>query len=60
MTYEYECTDRECGERWEMDQRITDEPESRCPKCGRPTARRLASGGSGFRLKGPGWGRDGY
>ena len=30
-TYEYECT--KCGYRFEINQRITDNPLTTCPKC---------------------------
>jgi putative FmdB family regulatory protein len=58
MTYEYECKD--CGHKWEAEQKITERPLRRCPKCGYPAAKRLVSGGTGFSLKGSGWAKDGY
>jgi len=57
-TYENKCA--ECGHEWEAEQRITDEPARECPKCGREAAQRLATGGSGFSLRGTGWAKDGY
>ena len=50
--YEYRCV--ECG--YEMDklQKISDEPLTDCPACGRPTLQKLVSA-AGFRLKGGGW-----
>ena len=53
MTYEYVCT--ACGHEWEQEQKITDEPEKRCPLCELEMAKRLVSGGTGFRLTGKGW-----
>jgi putative FmdB family regulatory protein len=51
-TYEYECT--KCGHHFEMEQRITDEPRKRCPKC-RGKVMRVVSGGGGYILKGSGF-----
>jgi putative FmdB family regulatory protein len=48
--YEYECV--RCGE-FEVNQRITEEPLKRCPKC-RSKVRKLISNTS-FQLKGGGW-----
>ena len=48
--YEYRC--EHCGD-FEQDQRITDPPLERCPKC-RRKVRRLISNTS-FQLKGSGW-----
>lgn len=56
-TYEYGC--EACGETWELEQRITESPIKKCPKCGKMKARRLISGGT-FMLKGGGWYADGY
>ena len=56
-TYEYGC--EACGKTWELDQRITESPIKKCPKCGKLKARRLISGGT-FMLKGGGWYADGY
>ena len=49
-TYEYRC--EHCGD-FEENQRITDPPLERCPKC-RRKVRRLISNTS-FQLKGSGW-----
>lgn len=57
MTYEYEC--KVCGHSWEQEQKITDPPEVECPDCHRPEAKRLVSGGVGFRLVGDGWFKSG-
>jgi putative FmdB family regulatory protein len=56
-TYEYGC--EACGKTWELEQRITESPIKKCPKCGELKARRLISGGT-FMLKGGGWYADGY
>jgi putative FmdB family regulatory protein len=57
-TYEYGCT--ECGSEWEEVQRITAPPIEVCPKCGKSSAHRLISAGTGFILKGGGWYSDLY
>lgn len=57
-TYEYICTD--CQHEWEEDHSIVSEPKTVCPKCGKTTAKRLVSGGTGFQLKGSCWSKDGY
>lgn len=54
-TYEYECTK---GHRFEVVQRITEEPLKRCQQC-RSRVQRLISA-STFILKGDGWYADGY
>lgn len=56
-TYEYECG--ECKHEWASEQSIKDDPEKRCPKCGKETAKRLISR-SGFILQGGCWSTDGY
>ncbi|HEX6245729.1 MAG TPA: zinc ribbon domain-containing protein [Polyangiales bacterium] len=56
-TYEYGC--EACGKKWEAEQRITEAPIKKCPKCGKLKAKRLISGGT-FMLKGGGWYADGY
>lgn len=58
MTYTYEC--RDCGHKWEAEQRISAEPLKECPVCKKDRAKRLISGPGGFVLKGGGWYRDGY
>ncbi len=57
-TYEYACD--ACGGAWEIEQRITEPPLKKCPKCGKNTAKRQISGGGAFILKGSGWYADGY
>jgi putative FmdB family regulatory protein len=56
-TYEYVCTD--CRNEWEEIQKISAEPLTDCPKCGKATAKRQISGGN-FILKGGGWYADLY
>jgi putative FmdB family regulatory protein len=56
-TYEYGC--EACGKKWELEQRISEDPVKKCPKCGKLKAKRLISGGN-FVLKGGGWYADGY
>ena len=46
-TYDFMCTDAECGHEWEVWASIKDEPTKICPKCNKETAKRLISGGSG-------------
>jgi putative FmdB family regulatory protein len=57
-TYDYICTS--CGNAWELEQRIVEDPVKKCPKCGANTAKRQISQGAGFILKGGGWYADGY
>ena len=50
-TYEYACTN--CGHRFDVRQRFTDDPISDCPKCGASVRRVLYPAGVIF--KGSGW-----
>ena len=50
-TYDYECPD---GHRFELFQRMSDEPGAACPQCGEAAQRRI-SGGAGFLFKGEGF-----
>lgn len=50
--YEYQC--EACGHRLEILQKMSEEPLSDCPACGRPSLHKLISA-AGFRLKGGGW-----
>ncbi len=54
-TYEYECTQ---GHTFEVVQRITEDPLTRCQVC-KAKAKRLISSAN-FILKGGGWYSDGY
>lgn len=56
-TYDYACD--ACGYEFERQQRITEKPLRKCPKCGKLKARRMIGGG-GFILKGGGWESDLY
>ena len=61
MTYEYKC--KSCGHEWEAQQKISEDPQKTCPKCGKDEAQRLISGGHKRNaiLKGAGWyGTGGY
>jgi len=58
MTYEYAC--EACGHQWEAEQSIKDAALKKCAACGKETAKRLVSGGTGFLLKGGGWYADLY
>jgi putative FmdB family regulatory protein len=50
-TYEYECAG---GHRFDLFQRMSDEPRAVCPRCG-AEAQRVISGGAGFLFKGEGF-----
>ncbi len=50
-TYLYKCG--KCGE-FEAEQKITEEPLSKCPTCGKKVER-LIAGSGGFVLKGSNW-----
>jgi putative FmdB family regulatory protein len=56
-TYEYRCD--ACGHEFEKEQRISEKPIKKCPKCAAMKARRMI-GGTGFILKGGGWYSDLY
>ena len=50
--YEYRCN--ACGHADEHLQKVSDEPLSVCPVCGKPEYRKQLSA-AGFQLKGTGW-----
>lgn len=50
--YEYKCKD--CGHKMEAIQKISDDPLTNCPECGKSSLQKQISA-SGFRLKGSGW-----
>jgi putative FmdB family regulatory protein len=56
-TYDYAC--EACGHQWELEQRMSEDPVKKCPKCGKLKARRQITGGN-FILKGGGWYADLY
>lgn len=51
-TYEYECV--HCGYNFDVFQKITEAPLSKCPKCNRKI-KRLIGSGSGIIFKGTGF-----
>lgn len=61
MTYEYQCKEQSCQHQWEAQQKITEPPLTKCPKCGQESAQRLVSGGTATIFRGAGWfGTGGY
>jgi putative FmdB family regulatory protein len=50
-TYDYECPK---GHRFEVFQKMSDDPVATCPECGGPAKRKI-SGGAGFLFKGEGF-----
>ena len=58
MTYDYLCSS--CGLEFDVEQKITDQPVSNCPKCSSENVRRVISNEGGFVLKGSRWSKDGY
>ncbi len=49
--YEYRC--EKCGREFEIEQKITESPKKRCPKCGGKVTRLISN--TSFVLKGTGW-----
>ena len=49
--YEYQCDS--CGHRFETIQKFSDPPLEKCPKCGSPLRKLIAS--PAFQFKGTGW-----
>ena len=52
-TYEYLC--KKCGHTFEEFQSMSENPLTRCPKCGTDNLARVMGGGGGFILKGSGF-----
>jgi len=52
-TYEYEC--EKCGNRFEVFQRMSEEPLKLCSHCNEQTLRRVFSGGLAINFKGTGF-----
>jgi putative FmdB family regulatory protein len=52
-TYQYACTNPECGNRFELVQSFTDPAASACPVCGKPV--RKVYGSVGVVFKGSGF-----
>ncbi len=50
--YEYQCQD--CEHALEQLQKLSDDPLTDCPSCGKPALKKKISA-AGFRLKGGGW-----
>ena len=51
-TYDYACDS--CGNRFEVFQKMSDQPVNTCPSCGK-AVRRVLSGGVGISFKGSGF-----
>ena len=51
-TYDYECS--QCGDRFELFQKMTDNPLQECPKC-KGKIQRLVGTGAGVIYKGAGF-----
>ncbi len=54
--YEYQC--KECGHRFEVRQKFSDQPVSACVRCGGAAQKAISV--AGFALKGGGWYQQGY
>lgn len=54
--YEYRCAD--CGEHFEYQQRMSDDPKSECEACSGKLERLISA--TAFHLKGGGWYKDLY
>ena len=52
-TYEYRC--KSCGHEFEEFQTMSADPLIMCPKCAKPTLKRLMSSGAGLIFKGSGF-----
>lgn len=50
--YDYRCSD--CGNEFEIFQKMSEDPLKECPKCG-GKVKRLISGGTGIHFKGSGF-----
>ena len=50
--YEYKC--KACEHKFDKLQKLSDDPLTDCPDCGKPDLVKLVSA-AGFRLKGTGW-----
>jgi putative FmdB family regulatory protein len=54
--YEYECSS--CNKVFEVQQKISDDPLTKCPECAGEVKKLMSM--SSFQLKGGGWYADGY
>lgn len=52
-TYEYECL--ACQSKFDVFQKITDQPLTNCPQCNKGQVRKLISNGCGLIFKGSGF-----
>jgi len=52
-TYTYLCRNEKCAHQFEAGQKMSEEPITKCPECGKKT-RRIITGGN-FILKGEKW-----
>jgi putative FmdB family regulatory protein len=52
-TYEYQC--KKCGHTFEELQTMAADPLVICPNCGKPSLKRLLTGGAGMIFKGSGF-----
>ena len=50
--YEYRCAN--CGHQQEFLQKVSDAPQTVCPRCGEATLAKMLTA-AGFQLKGSGW-----
>ena len=50
--YEYQC--KACGHQQEYLQRLNEAPQTKCPKCGKKSLKKMVTA-AGFQLKGTGW-----
>ena len=57
-TYNYEC--KKCEHKFEVMQRMVDDPLKICPECGDELKKVIVASVAGFQLKGKGWFKDGY
>ena len=51
-TYDYECNS--CGNRFEVFQKMSDEPVASCPECGKDS-KRIITAGVGISFQGTGF-----
>lgn len=53
-TYDYQC--EKCHKSFEVRQKMTEEPLTKCPSCGQETLRRgIGGGNASFQFKGSGF-----
>lgn len=58
MTYDYLCDS--CKQEFSIEQKITEDPVSKCVHCSSSEVKRVINNEAGFVLKGSGWSKDGY